>query len=48
MEEPWKWKAENGSQEEQPKDHFLLQRGHEGDIWAKHIEDAQAQEEDTT
>ena len=48
VEEPRKRKAENGPQEEQPKDHLLLQRGHEGDVWTEHIKDPQAQEEYTT
>lgn len=47
VEEPREREAENGSQEEEPEDHLLLQRGHEGDVWAEHVEDPQAQEEHT-
>lgn len=48
VEEPWEGEAEDGSQEEQSNDHFLLHRCYKGHVWPEHVEDSQTKEEHTS
>lgn len=48
VEEPGEGEAENGSKEEHPNHHLLLQRCYERHVWPEHVEDSQTQKEYTT
>jgi len=44
VEEPGEGEAENGTQEEHPDHHLLLDRGHEGHVGPEHVHQAQEEE----
>lgn len=48
VEEPGEAEAEHCPQKEHPKNHLLLQRGHEVHIWSEHGQDSQKEKQHKT
>lgn len=47
VEEPGEGEAEDGSQEEHPDHHLLLDRSHEGHVGPEHVHETQTEEKQT-